>query len=258
MAFVLDDLAIAGLIASIAGAGVQYKAGSDAQDRQKNEIARSLESQRALQMQAEKKAMDTAGQYATPTREAEQSQIAQQIEQTLLAPVSESQAIRATAQGAQGDVSGEYKAAKAASDLNAIKAAEQLARMMGKTASSGRLRMNEGIRLMDAGQDIGTLRNFSSGQQGADQIAIGQAGNISPGMQFAGSALQSIGAAGLMGSGLGAGSGAPNYGALTDYSAGGAGLAAQNPATASAFMQLPARAAPSWQQAIGKVFGRAL
>jgi hypothetical protein len=235
---------------------VQYKASSDAQDRQKAEIARSLESQRALQMQAEKKAMATAGQYATPTRQAEQSQIADQITQELIAPVSESQAIRATAQGAQGDVSGEYKAAKAASDLNAIKAAEQLARMMGKTASSGRLRMNEGIRLMDTGQDIGTLRDFSRGQQGADQIAIGQAGNISPGMQFTGSLLQSAGAAGMMGAGMGAG--APNYGALSDYSAGGAGLAAQNPATASAFMQLPGRAVPGWQQAIGKVFSRGM
>jgi hypothetical protein len=197
----MDPVTIAALVAALAGSAIQYKAGTDAQDRQKAEIARSLEAQRVLQQQAESKALGAASKFATPDRVAEQSQIADQITQELIAPVSESQNIRAGQQTTQGAVSGDYKSAKAASDLNTVKAAEQLARMMGKTASSGRLRMNEGIRLMDTGQQIGTLGNFSAGQRGADNTAITQAGLIDPGMQFAGSALQGIGTAGMMGAG---------------------------------------------------------
>ena len=195
----MDPITIAGLVAMLAGSAIQYKAGSDAQERQRAQVARSIDAQRALQLQAENKALDAAGKYAAPERAAEQSTIADQIAQDLIAPVSESQAIRANQQTTQGAVSGDYKNAKVVSDLNTVKAAEQLARMMGKTASSGRLRMNEGIRLMDTGQQIGTLQNFSSGRQGADNIAINQAGQVDPGMQFAGSALSSVGAAGMMG-----------------------------------------------------------
>jgi hypothetical protein len=195
----MGALEIAALVAMLAGSAIQYKAGTDAQDRQKAEVQRSLEAQRVLQQQAESKALGAASKFATPDRVAEQNQIADQITQELIAPVSESQNIRAGQQTTQGAVSGDYKSAKAASDLNTVKAAEQLARMMGKTASSGRLRMNEGIRLMDTGQQIGTLGNFSAGQRGVDNTAITQAGLIDPGMQFAGSALQGIGTAGMMG-----------------------------------------------------------
>ena len=160
----MDPITIAGLVAMLAGSAIQYKAGSDAQERQRAQVARSIDAQRALQLQAENKALDAAGKYAAPERAAEQSTIADQIAQDLIAPVSESQAIRANQQTTQGAVSGDYKNAKVVSDLNTVKAAEQLARMMGKTASSGRLRMNEGIRLMDTGQQIGTLQNFSSGR----------------------------------------------------------------------------------------------
>jgi hypothetical protein len=197
---------IIALMIALAGAAVQYKASSDAQSRQKDEIGRAQASQRALQLQAEQKALGAASKFATPDRVKEQDQIAEQITADLIVPVSENQTLRAAGQGAQGDVSGDYKTAKAASDLNAIKSAEALARMMGKTSSSQRLRMNEGIRLMDTGQQIGTLGSFSRGQAGADNIAIGQAGQIDPGMQFAGSALQSIGSAGMAYGGAGSGS----------------------------------------------------
>ena len=164
----MDPFTIGALIASIAGAGLQYKASSDAQERQQREIEASLQAQRELQMKAEKKALETAGTYETPKRAAEQDQIAQEIEQSLIAPVSESQAIRSQQQTTQGDVSGDYKVAKATADLETMKQAEQLARLLGKTTSAGRLRMNEGIRLMDAGQAVDTLSNFSRGRAGAE------------------------------------------------------------------------------------------
>ena len=194
----MDHISIMALIAAVAGAGLQYKASEDAQKRQREEIARSLEAQRGYQMEAEKKAMDTAAGFETPKREAEQTQLAQEIETALLQPVSESQAIRATQQATQGDVSGDYQAAKAASDLETVKQAEQLARLLGKTTSASRLRMNEGIRMMDAGQAIDQIGGFSRGRAGADNIAIQQAGQVDPGKVLLGSLLQTAGMAGLM------------------------------------------------------------
>lgn len=197
----MDPFTIAALVAAVAGAGLQYKASSDAQERQRREIEASLQAQRELQMQAEKKAMDAASGYETPKRAAEQQQLAQDIEQSLIQPVSESQAIRAEQQTTQGNVSGDYQTAKAAADLQTMKQAEQLARLLGKTTSAGRLRMNEGIRLMDTGQAVDQLAGFSRGRAGADNIAIQQAGLVDPGQVFLGSLLQSAGTAGLMSGG---------------------------------------------------------
>ena len=224
----MGGLEIAALVAMIASAGVQYKASTDAQERQQREIQASLESQRNLQMQAENKATTTAAEYETPKRSAEQAALAEQITQDLIAPVSESQAIRAEQQTTQGDVSDDYTTAKASSDLNTLKSAEALARMLGKTSSAGRLRMNEGIRLTDSAQDIDRLASFSRGQQGADNIAIQQAGQLDAGKVFAGQLLGAAGSAGMMaGSGsLTGGGAAAKYG--TDAgSAQSAMLAAQ-------------------------------
>jgi hypothetical protein len=197
----MDPITIAALAAMVAGAGIQYKASSDAQERQRREIEASLAAQRELQMEAEKKAMGAAAEFETPKRAAEQQQLAADIEQSLIQPVSESQAIRAQQQTTQGDVSDEYTTAKAKSDLETVKQAEQLARLLGKTTSAGRLRMNEGIRLMDAGQEVDQLAGFSRGRAGADNIAIQQAGQVSPGSVLAGQLLMAAGSAGLMSGG---------------------------------------------------------
>ena len=189
--------AVVYLAALIAGAGLQYKAQSDAQSRQRREIEASLMRQNELQKQAEGKALQHAQTYAPEQRQQEQVQLAQEIEQNLMQPVSESQQIRAQQATTQGEVSQDYTTAKARADLETVKQAEQLARLLGKTSSAGRLRMNEGIRLGDVGQEIGMLGNFSRGQQGADNIAIQQAGNVNPGQMFMGSVLQSVGGAGL-------------------------------------------------------------
>lgn len=195
----MDPISIAALVAMVAGAGLQYKASTDAQARQREEIARSLAAQKELQTQAEKKAIDTAKAFAPDQRIATQEQLASDIEQSLIKPVSESQAIRAQQTTTQGDTSGDYQVAKAASDLQTMKQAEQLARLLGKTTSASRLRMGEGIKLMDAGQAIDQLNSFSRGQGGADNIAIQQAGLLNPGQVFAGQLLQAAGSAGLIG-----------------------------------------------------------
>ena len=215
----MDPFTIAALVAMVAGAGVQYKASTDAQKRQQNEIRTGLASQRELQLKAEKKALDTAETFQAPKRAEEQGQIADELTRELMAPVSESQNIRAAQQTTQGDVSNEYSTAKAASDVNAMKTAQSLAKLLGKSSSANRLRMNEGIRVLDAGQDIDRLGGFSRGQQGADNVAIRQAGQLDPGMVLAGSLLQTAGSAGLMYGGSTGGTspyslstGAPNTG----------------------------------------------
>jgi hypothetical protein len=193
------------IAAMIAGAYTQQRAQQMARDRQRDEIQRSLERQKQFQMEAEKKAMDTAQEFDTTNRAQQQGEIEQQVTQDLIAPVSESQAIRAQEQTTQGNVSGDYKTAKAAADLETMKRAEQLARLLGKTTASRRLRMGEGVKLMNAAQAVDQLGNFSRGQRAADEIGIAEAGNPNGNMMMMGSLLQAGGSAALMGGGNAAG-----------------------------------------------------
>lgn len=211
MAGALTATQIAALAAMVAGSYMQYDASKDAQKRQNNEIQRSLESQKKLQMEAEKKALGEANKFKTEDRNATQAELATNIEKELIAPVSESQAIRSEQQTTQGDVSSDYTTAKAASEVETMKQAQQLARLLGKTTSSGRLRMGEGIRMMDTGQGIDQLAGFSRGQGAADNIAIQRAGMLDPEKVFTGQLLSSAGSAGLM-MGGGGGGGKAVYG----------------------------------------------
>lgn len=195
----MDPLTIAALTAVIGGAGLQYKAQTDAANARNREVAQSLMNQRKLQIEAEKKAMDTAQTFNTPDRMKEQAALEQTIEQGLMQPVSDSQAIRAQQTTTQGNVSNEYQTAKAASDAAVLKDAHMLARLMSKTTGANRLRMNEGLRMMDASMDIDRLGSFSRGQHAADQVAIEVAGRPDAGMQLAGGVLQGLGTVGLMG-----------------------------------------------------------
>lgn len=195
----------AALAAMVAGAAIQYQSQTEAQERQQQQIQRSLAAQEELQKRAESKAMATAEKFAPKDRLTEQNAIADQIAAELIAPVSDSQAIRAQQQTTQGNVSDDYTTAKATSDANALKNADALARLLGKTTSANRLRMNEGIRLMDTGMAIDQLNSFSKGQQAADAIAIQQAGLVDPGKVFAGQLLSAAGSAGLMYGGAAAG-----------------------------------------------------
>jgi len=197
MAGALTATQIASLAAMVAGSYMQYQANTDAADRQQAAIRQSLERQAELQKQAEKKAVDTAAKFAPGDRIKEQAALEEQISKELIAPVNESQAIRAEQSTTQGDVSGDYSTAKAAATANSLKSAEALARLLGKTTSANRLRMNEGIRLMDTGQQIDQLNSFSRGQQAADQIGIQVAGRPDAEQMFMGSLLQAGGSAGL-------------------------------------------------------------
>lgn len=210
----MTGLEIAALTAMIAGSYMQYQANTDAADRQQAEIRKSLERQAELQKQSEKKAVDTAAKFAPADRIKEQAALEDQISKELIAPVNESQAIRAEQSTTQGDVSGDYSTAKATATANSLKSAEALARLLGKTTSANRLRMNEGIRLMDTGQAIDQLNSFSRGQQTADNIGIQVAGRPDAEQVFMGSLLQAGGSAGMM---YGGGASAANAGTAGTY-----------------------------------------
>lgn len=194
----IDPLSLGALLF---GAYLQNDAQQDAVKKQNAQIALSLQNQSKLQREAEKKALDKAGEFETGKRKGAQEEIAEAITTQLAAPVSESQAIRSQQQTTQGNVSDEYVKGKAAADTKALADAQVLARLMGKTASAGRLRMNEAIGLMDTGMDIDRLGNFSRGQDAADRIAIETAGRADPTKMFLGSILQGAGTSGLMSGG---------------------------------------------------------
>lgn len=195
----MDPFSIAALVAMLGGTALQYKASTDAAERQRRQIADSLARQRQFQMQAEKKAMDTAQEFSTDDRQKQQKQIEEEITADLTQPVMAAQEINNQTSTTQGDVSKDYDVAKAAANLNQIKSAEALARLLGRTTSATRLRQNEAIRLADTESDIRRLGNFARGQINADEIGIKQAGIPDAGMQLAGGLASALGGAALMG-----------------------------------------------------------
>lgn len=212
MPLVVDDLAIAGVIAMLAGAGMQYKASSDAASRQAREIQSALARQRDLQLQAEGKAMKTAKEFAPEDRKQQQDALERQFTDDFQKPVESAQQINNAQSTTQGNVSSDYVAAKAASNANQMTQAEQLARLLGKTTAAGRLRTNESIKVADAAAGIDRLGSFSRGKMAADQIGIQAAGRPNPGMVLGGSVLGALGASGLAAAG-----GAANAGTAAQY-----------------------------------------
>lgn len=218
----MGPLTIGALIAMIAGAGVQYETTKKAQKDQAKAIESSLERQRVIRERAEKNALELAKTFAPAEREKAQAQIENQMAADFEAPVSESAAIRAEQNTTQGNVSGEYSTAKAASEVETLKSASMLARLLAKTNSARRLRIDEADRFADGANRASLLGNFSEGTRRVDDLGIQVAGQPNAEKMLVGSLLQSAGTAGLMygaGAGAGAGGGA-------DYGLGSASKAA--------------------------------
>jgi hypothetical protein len=193
----MDPLTIAALTAMVVGTGVQYNAASQAQKRQNRVIQEGLARQREYQLSAEKLAMERAREFDPTERQGEQQQIEEAIAEEFIRPVSEGQAIAAAQTTTQGDVSSDYTVAKARSDANQMRIAEQMARLLGKTTAAGRLRQNEAVRLADTNMQIGQLGNFSQGMGNATDMDSQIAGMVDPTQQMIGGLLQVGGSAGL-------------------------------------------------------------
>lgn len=218
MAGAISGTTIAAIAAMVAGAAMQYKAQTDAQKRRTEETQRSLARQDELQKQAEAKALGQAKEFNTDDRAQAQDAIEQELTQEFSKPVESAQQINSAQSTTQGNVSGDYTAAKAKSSVEQLKNAQALARLMAKTTAAGRLRGNEAIRMADTAAGIDRLGSFSRGQAGADQIAIQNAGTPDAGMQLAGGLLSAAGSYGLMSGGS----------AATGATAGGSGVSATN------------------------------
>jgi hypothetical protein len=226
MAFVLDDLAIAALVATVVGAGAQYDASKKANSQKAREIMAAQARQTAFRKKATAAAMDAADTFRQDNRNEQQQQIEQQLTSEFTQPVNESQAVRSEQQTTQGNVSQDYTTAKAASDVETLKSAHALAKLMGKTNAAGRLRINEAQRLTDAGRNIDQLRGFALGQSGADQLSIDVAGQANPEKMLLGSLLQAGGTAALTYGGTSMGTAGSSTGSSLGTGALGANSAA--------------------------------
>lgn len=246
----MEPITIAALVAMAASAYMQKQATDEANQRANSEMQRSLENQRQLQIEAENRAMSEAKKFAPVDRIANQQKIEEDLNTELIAPVEKNFTAISKNAGTTGNVSDDYNKAKGQSDLNVLKSSRDLARIMSKISAGNRLRMNEGVNLMDTGRDIDMLNNFSRGQQGADNVAIQRAGQINANKVFAGQLLGALGSAGMIhgatsaaAAGKTGATGASGFGLKTSGSGiglnaaktGGFGLSAASPAAANSF-----------------------
>lgn len=222
----MDPISIAALVAMIAGAGMQYKASTDAAKRAQDEALRGMMRQDEYQRQAEKKALGQAQEFNTDDRAAEQAQIEQQLTQEYIAPAKSATEINSSATTTQGAVSNDYTTAKARSQAEVLKNAESLARLLGKTGAANKLRSNEALRMSDTAAGIDRLGNFSRGMGAVDQYATQQAGRPDAGLMLAGGVLSAAG-----GYGLASGAGAASTGASASAPAGTLGSGTTAPIT---------------------------
>lgn len=192
-----------------------------------------------IRERAEKNALELAKTFAPAEREKAQAQIENQMAAEFNAPVSESAAIRSEQNTTLGNVSDEYTTAKVASEAETLKSASMLARLLAKTNSARRLRIDEADRFADGANRASMLSNFGEGERRVGDLDIQVSGQPNAEKMLVGSLLQSAGTAGMMyGAGAGAGSGASS-----SYELGSAAKAANpwgvtaTPATGSS-MQL--------------------
>lgn len=196
--FGIDDLAIAGLIASLAGTAISYNSQQQAAKRANQASLDAMRRQQEYQRQAEQTALERANDYKTENRQEKQEAIRQELEQEYSAPALAAQEINANAATTQGDVSGDYRAAKAKSDANVENLAKTFASLMARTNAAKQLRLNEGYKNADAASTIGRLQNFAQGQNVVDQMKIQDVANSGATGNLLGGLLSTAGTAGMI------------------------------------------------------------
>ena len=239
----MGTAAIAGLIISLIGAAMQSYA-----SYQSNKDAQAIINRSEEQNTADhKKLIDNINQettnYAAEKRKEAQDEIASELEGQYKEPVSESQAIRAEQQTTQGDVSDDYKRAKAASDQRTQQTIGTLANLMGRVKSSNRLRMNEGIRMADMAAENDWLANNAMNRSTAAKIDAQNALNGYQTLKMLGQGASAVGTALSLGSSLGGSAAA--QGATTASNAGSSLASSYAPSYAASAAVNGANASPS-------------
>lgn len=193
----MGPLAIAGLVAMIAGTAVQQQAAAQARRQQQRIISDNLTRQQGLQQQAEQAALARAQEFAPEVRSDKQQQLEQEATQQLIRPVEQAAPAMQEQSAVQGAVSQDYTAGRARSQAEQMRNANALASILGKVTGASRLRTNEALGMAETGQLIDRLKSFSQGSGNAAQI---DASRVAPsgGSMMLGGLLQAGGAAGMM------------------------------------------------------------
>ncbi|WP_334159561.1 hypothetical protein [Achromobacter insolitus] len=193
----MGPLAIAGLIAMIAGTAVQQQQAAQARRRQERIISENISRQQGLQQQAEQAALARAQEFAPETRQEKQQQLEQDATQQMIQPVEQAAPAMQEQSAVQGAVSQDYTAGRARSQAEQLRNANALASILGKVTGAARLRTNEALGMAETGQLIDRLKSFSQGSGNAAQI---DASRVAPngGAMMLGGLLQAGGTAGMM------------------------------------------------------------
>lgn len=185
----------------VAGAGLQYKAQSDASKRQREQALQAQQRQLAQQDQATRVAAQRAAQFDPSTRQANQQAIEQQLTDTYEKQATQPQI---TAQGVQvgstipdSQGTSDYLASKAKETAKATASLRALAALMGRIGGAGELRRNEAVAIGDTAGQIGRIQNGADNLFAADQVGVQAAGVPSAGMMLAGAALSGAGQYGM-------------------------------------------------------------
>jgi hypothetical protein len=184
----------------LAGGAMQYKASTDAAQRAKQQAVQAQQRQLMAQNAATDVAAQRAAQYDPTIRDQNQQQIQGALTQTYDQAATKPQI---TAQGVQvgttipdSQGTADYTLAKAKETAKTTASLHALAGLMGRIGSASTLREGEAVGMGDTAGAIGRIQGGAGNIAGIDQYATQQAGNLNPGMLFAG---QMLGAAGKYG-----------------------------------------------------------
>lgn len=216
MAFGADDALIAGLVALVVGAAANQYGQARQASKAQGQADQLLMQQKKQGEDINNEILKAANEYRDQARQDRTADIAAELATRYEQPVLASQSERSEGQAVEGNVSDDYKAAKARQDAQSLQDVRDLASLMGRVNSASRLRMNEGFDLAKAQQRIAQMNKFANmdnnlGLMQVQATANGRNGwnNVGDGLQIIGAALASYGAAGAAaGGGAAAGSSA--------------------------------------------------
>lgn len=222
---------IGGIIAAIVGASMQMYASDQANRAAQKAMQEGNMQLLSSQDKINQKIAEAAAQYETGNREQNQAEEANRIASEIKTDVAESQAIRDSQQETAGNVSEDYKQARASSQAETSQAMNAFADLVGKIRSAGGLRLNESFKLNRYGEDISGLSRQAQGNYRVAQARAQDALHSKDGLANLGKIVSAVGTVMSMGGGAAAGAGtsaatAASTGATTGAAAGSsAGLA---------------------------------
>lgn len=203
--FVVDDLAIAAIAASLAGAGLSAYSQNQALKRQQAVAREAQQRQLNAQNQATQVAAKKASEFDPKERAMQQALIEQQLtgelDQQVRQPQITAQGVQVGATIPESSGGADYLTAKAREQAKTTASLRGLAALMGKIGSAGELRRKEAVGIGDTAGAIGRIQGGADNIFAADQVGINAAGRQNVGLQLASAALSAYGAAGAPGAG---------------------------------------------------------